>query len=103
MESLPTQNQVVEISEQEKAELNRTTYAKNMIQVQLALKKGFDGSDESKNPEHFFERYSQTFGDLIKNNPSIVNDFYTHQDDLNFLIESVERQLEDALPPYLKQ
>ncbi len=103
MEGSPNQNQDTRISEQEKIEQNRITLAKNMIQMQLALKKGFDGSGESKNPEHFFERYSKTFGDLVKANPGIIDDYYTHEDNLEPFIKSVELQLENALPPHLNQ
>jgi hypothetical protein len=106
MEGSPNQNQDTRISEQEKIEQNRITLAKNMIQMQLALKKGFDGSDGiggAKDPEHFFERYSKAFGDLVKANPSIIDDYYTHQDNLEPFIKSVELQLENALPPHLNQ
>lgn len=89
--------------EAENARLQRITFAKNMIQMQLALRKGFDGSDESKNPEHFFERYSKTFGDLVKENPDIIEGFYTHQNNLEPFIEGIEHILEDALPPSLRQ
>jgi hypothetical protein len=97
------EEQKAPLTEEQKVEQGRITYAKNMLQMQLALRKGFDGSSEEANPEHFFDKYKEAFGKMIEANPGVVEDFYTSTEDFDMQIKRVEDLMETYVPTYLKQ